>query len=128
MAAIKPVSEYQILRYLETSKYSDRDLLEFWGELRKKFILLCGDPPPKRWILPMSEWLFLEEESHKDLKPVWFKVIPPISQISRVEFPTTVLDFHFISRHPKDVKKDYALFLFKLISEMMADLQERRVE
>jgi hypothetical protein len=113
---LNPPSRAILAEYLRTSDRSESDLLLIWRGLREAFPLLCGDPPPIRWLPELSHWMTVTGQSDTTFIPIVYRFNWDIPTDSLLH-PSTLLSLEFLATDPVPVGVDFA----KLVDSLTRD-------
>ena len=102
----------RLTSYLLGSDLSETELLTLWANLRHAFPLLCGDPPPWRWLGLLSDWLLREQTLDSSFQPVSFHCDWSLQVYHDA---TDFLVMSFLSAQPQEVQGSYTQLLQDLM-------------
>lgn len=102
-----------LTEYLLGSDLPEERLLAIWSELRNRFSLLCGDPPPWRWLPDLARWLIMEAATDPTFQPICFHC-----DWSLQHFPEAgdLVSMDYLSRSPQVISTSYNQMIEDLVA------------
>ena len=111
--------------YLRAGDQPEVELLRCWSKLRDRFVLLCGDPPPWRWILSLSAWMYSVGDRDSTFQPVAFHCDWSLETLLD---PDGFLQLEYTSDHWDEIHFQYVQFTQALMQRAFQEVGPKWIQ
>jgi hypothetical protein len=111
-----------LAEYLRTQDSNGSGSLLLWRDLRSLFPVLCGDPPPNRWIPDLFQWTIDTHSTDPSFLPVRYRFDWSFPDES-LRNPSSLFSMEFLSRNPDPIQRNFSYVVRILLDESIRTLR-----